>query len=641
MPNTYGLNRVLGGAILLIAIVAALSGWLVVASLRRLDVATAARARSTEIIHEVDDFLTAMLNQETGLRGYLITTRTDSLEPYQAGRPALDRAIADLRSLVAADAAQSERLRAAQTSAFAWESEVAEPAIAKMKDPSTRSEAIAIEGGGAGKRYFDGFRERLDAITEQERRALDRHDAVFAAAQRGASFAIWSGSVTTLLICAVVAYAISRLIVRPLRRLDSAMRRLARRDVAVEVPGTRRRDEVGAMARAVTVFKDNLVELDRTSLLRVTADTLPAMVGYVDAGRRIGFLNGEFSAWFDLGAEDVSQVSGRPLAETFGGGSFPGAGHELEAAFAGAETRFEHRLARRGAGRRDLEAFYRPHRAPDGKVLGVVTLLTDITERKRMERRLAGQTRDLLRSNEELEQFAYVASHDLKAPLRGIENLVGWIEEDLEGQLVGDTRTNMDLLRIRVRRLESLLDDLLAYSRAGRTAAAFEEVDVEALVKELAVLVSPPEGFAIVASQTLPTMQAAKAPLTQALQNLIGNALKHHDRPGEGHVWIEADTRDGGMVEFSVTDDGPGVPRQFRDRVFGMFQTLRPRDEVEGSGMGLAIVRKLVERQGGRIWIDDGRDGPDGRGVSVRFTWPREARDTLDGADGEPAPGRR
>src|SRR5665647_578350 len=124
------------------------------------------------------------------------------------------------------------------------------------------------------------------------------------------------------------------------------------------------------------------------------------------------------------------------------------------------------------------------------KLIGYAAIRIDITDRKQMEFRLAQQTQDLLRSNEELEQFAYVASHDLKAPLRGIENLVSWIEEDLESSLTGDTRTNMDLLKSRVRRLEGLLDDLLAYSRAGRDDTASDLVDTKELVGELALLVS-------------------------------------------------------------------------------------------------------------------------------------------------------
>ena len=124
--------------------------------------------------------------------------------------------------------------------------------------------------------------------------------------------------------------------------------------------------------------------------------------------------------------------------------------------------------------------------------------------------------------------------------------------------------------------------------------------------------------------------------MTQAFQNLIGNAIKHHDHPADGHVWVDASPADG-MVEFTVTDDGTGIPEQFRERVFGMFQTLKPRDEVEGSGMGLAIVKKLVERQGGKVWLGEGRDG---RGLSVHFTWPNGTKEIADGTDREPAAGR-
>jgi PAS domain S-box-containing protein len=272
-----------------------------------------------------------------------------------------------------------------------------------------------------------------------------------------------------------------------------------------------------------------------------------------------------------------------------------------------------------------------PQRGPDGAIQRWYGTNTDIDDRRGMERRLARHARDLRRSNEELEQFAYVASHDLKAPLRGIENLVGWIEEDLEGSLSGDVLTNMELLKSRVRRLDSLLDDLLAYSRAGRADATMATVDVKALVEDLALLVSPPEGFTIVADASLPTMEAARAPLTQALQNLVGNAIKHHDRPAEGRIVVEAKPSSD-MVEFTVSDDGPGIPEEFRERVFGMFQTLRPRDEVEGSGMGLAIVRKLVDRQGGTVWLADGRDG---RGLAVHFTWPADGgKGQTDGFDG-------
>jgi PAS domain S-box-containing protein len=351
--------------------------------------------------------------------------------------------------------------------------------------------------------------------------------------------------------------------------------------------------------------------------LRATTDALPAMVGYINADRRIGFLNGEFARWFALGVADVSEARGRVMKDVFAHEPLPGVSKELVAAFGGEQQRFERVLVRSDGTQADFDIIYRPHREAHEEVAGVVVLLNDVTERKDIDRRLVLQAQELRRQNEELEQFAYVASHDLKAPMRGIENLVTWIEEDLMGVLTEDTRANMELLKNRVGRLESLLDDLLAYSRAGREDLVAERVDTGALVAELAVLVSPPEGFEIVGRPNLPVLYAPRAALIQALQNLLTNAIKHHDHPSDGHVWVDA-RQDGSRVEFIVTDDGPGIPEQFRSRVFGMFQTLRPRDDVEGSGMGLAIVKKVVERQGGKIWLTEGEQ----RGLAVHFTWP-------------------
>ena len=601
------------------------------ATLDELNDAVEARVHSNRIVRQLDNFRTAMVNQETGERGFLLTGKSTSLEPYDRGRPALDRALDRLHGLVpASNAVQAARLAEAEAAARHWQTEVGERVRQLGADPATRAQALEIESEGHGKAYFDRLRQTLDAIESAEQQVLDRQNDRVNTAERHTILGAAVGALVTLAICGGVWLAVNRLIARPLVALAGVMRRLVGRDLDVAVPGTTRRNEVGEMARAVQVFKDSLIELDRTSVLRATADTLPALVGYVDRAHRVGFLNGEFGRWFDLGTADPAELQGRPLAEVFATTPFPGVPRELDAALAGEDTRFTRWVGARDGERRELEAFYRPHRGPDGAVLGAVTLLTDITERGRMVRRMARQARDLRRSNEELEQFAYVASHDLKAPLRGIENLVSWIEEDLEGALAGDTRTNMDLLKSRVRRLESLLDDLLAYSRAGRVTEDVVAVDTGALVVDLAGLVSPPEGFSILAEPGLPTVQAPRAPLTQVFQNLIGNAVKHHDHPATGHVWVEArDGADG--PEFTVTDDGPGVPERFRERVFGMFQTLRPRDEVEGSGMGLAIVKKLIDRQGGKIWLSDGREG---RGLAVHFTWPDASVGKQDGADG-------
>ena len=198
-----------------------------------------------------------------------------------------------------------------------------------------------------------------------EERSLALQSARVKAAERDTVLAMAIGAMLTLLICGGVGLAINRLIVRPLVALAAVMRRLVGRDLAVTVPNTRHRNEVGEMARAVEVFKGSLIELSRTSVLRATADTLPAMVGYVDRARRSGFLNGEFERWFDLKTADADEVQGRPLRDVFAADAFPGAARELDAALAGTDTRFVQRLSRRDGERRDVEAFYRPHRGPD------------------------------------------------------------------------------------------------------------------------------------------------------------------------------------------------------------------------------------------------------------------------------------
>jgi signal transduction histidine kinase len=254
-------------------------------------------------------------------------------------------------------------------------------------------------------------------------------------------------------------------------------------------------------------------------------------------------------------------------------------------------------------------------------------LKCQVTERQLAEKKLTANADELERSNAELEQFAYVASHDLKAPLRAIDNLSKWIEEDLKDVLVGEARENMELIRGRVARLEALLDDLLAYSRAGRIGTEVAPVDTAAMVDEIVALLDPPEGFTVSVSGELPKFSTANGPLEQVLRNLIGNAIKHHDRT-TGHANVSVEDR-GDFYEFAVTDDGLGIPPELQDRAFRMFETLKPRDEVEGSGMGLAIVKKVVEWQGGRVWIESETGS---RGATFRFIWKKHWQDKEAGA---------
>ena len=240
----------------------------------------------------------------------------------------------------------------------------------------------------------------------------------------------------------------------------------------------------------------------------------------------------------------------------------------------------------------------------------------DITELEIAQHALTTSVEELARSNADLEQFAYVASHDLKAPLRSIEVLVGWLAEDLADFEGEDVQNSLDLLKQRTARLNRLLEDLLEYSRAGRKVGQQSQTDCKALVKDIAALLGVPETFNLVAGEDLPLMNTYATPLEQVLRNLISNSIKHHPRP-DGTITVTAEQHDEHYL-FSVTDDGAGIPEKYADRVFEMFQTLRPRDEIEGSGMGLAIVNRIVKWQGGRIWFET---PPDGVGTVFKFEW--------------------
>ena len=271
------------------------------------------------------------------------------------------------------------------------------------------------------------------------------------------------------------------------------------------------------------------------------------------------------------------------------------------------------------------------HDAQDNLLHFIVTI-QDITERKRANLALQSKTEDLMRlnrmltnalealeqRNQELDQFAYVTSHDLKAPLRAIANLATWIEEDLGNNLPDENKEQFELLKNRVHRMEGLINGLLEYSRIGRTRQATETVDVGVLIAEITDSLSPLGKFTIETTSDMPVFQTKRVLLFQVLSNLINNAIKHHNR-SDGQVQVSV--RDlGNFYEFTVADDGPGIDPAYHRKVFTIFQTLRPRDDLESTGIGLSLVKKTVTAEGGKIMLESEA----GQGAVFRFTWPKE-----------------
>jgi two-component system, LuxR family, sensor kinase FixL len=253
-----------------------------------------------------------------------------------------------------------------------------------------------------------------------------------------------------------------------------------------------------------------------------------------------------------------------------------------------------------------------------GGDLEFCAFVRDMSQRKAVDEQIRRYATELERSNRELIDFAYSASHDLRAPMRGVAQIASWITEDHGAELPEPVRIDLNVLQKRVKRMQTLLDDMMEYARAGRSDGDLSHVDCAHLVREIIETLPLPDEFKIDV-KPMPTFLTHRTPLHQVLRNLISNAVKHHDRAdGRVEVWA---VDHGNPIEFIVRDDGPGIAQDYHEQIFRMFTTLKPRDAVEGSGMGLALVKKIVESRGGAVNLESA----EGRGATFRFTWPRSA----------------
>jgi PAS domain S-box-containing protein len=347
---------------------------------------------------------------------------------------------------------------------------------------------------------------------------------------------------------------------------------------------------------------------------RLLAEGVPNHLLFLDSNLHIEFANEVF---LEAAGWTAEKAIGLHVSELMGPERFLQRQPYYERALAGETVSYEQTGAI-GNEHGYFRFSYRPSFDDSGNVRGIFSMATDISARRRVELELERKQAELMRSNKDLEQFAYVASHDLKAPLRSIELLVTWIAEGLEGYDKNGVQENLELLSKRTQRLNRLLDDLLAYSRAGRKVGTHRQTDTHALVLDVTQLVSPPETISVSIEGQLPTFNTHATPLEQVFRNLISNAIKHHPGP-EGRVAVSCE-EEGDHYVFAVQDDGEGIPEEYADRVFEMFQTLKSRDQVEGSGMGLAIVNRIVQWQRGRVWFEPGRGD---RGTVFKFQWKK------------------
>jgi PAS domain S-box-containing protein len=254
-----------------------------------------------------------------------------------------------------------------------------------------------------------------------------------------------------------------------------------------------------------------------------------------------------------------------------------------------------------------------------GEVTRFIHVESDISERKKSEERLAEYYMYLEKANKELDKFAYVVSHDLKAPLRAISNLSSWIEEDIGDRFTEDSSQHFTMLKGRIVRMESLINGILEYSRADRVKSPNVMVDVKALINEIFELIVQNSNVTIELPENLPVINTERMKLQQVFLNLISNSIKYNDK--ENAIIKIACVEEEEAYTFSVEDNGPGIEERYHEKVFIIFQTLQARDTFESTGVGLAIVKKIIDETGGEIWIESELE------IYTRFLfkWPKKS----------------
>lgn len=357
------------------------------------------------------------------------------------------------------------------------------------------------------------------------------------------------------------------------------------------------------------------IRSDQKSLALLVAENVSAMLAYWDKNLICRFANSAYRQWFGRTRDEM--VDRMHIRELLGPELYQKNLPFIMGALEGRAQTFEREIPRPSGGTRHSLANYYPD-IVNGEVLGFIVHVADISAVKELEAERL-RVRDLEAKNKELEQFTYIASHDLQEPLRTISNYIEVIKSDHGQELNEHVRRFLDVIDRASARMSLLIRGLLDYSRLGRDRK-MDSVDTKKTVmdvlKELESLIQ--ETGARIHLGDLPTVKALGLELRQVFLNLIGNCIKFRRKDVPPELWIGSEKK-GDLWEFSVRDNGIGIHPKHFGRIFTMFQRLHPREDYPGHGIGLAFCKKIVELHGGRIWVES----DPGRGSTFCFTVPQ------------------
>jgi signal transduction histidine kinase/CHASE3 domain sensor protein len=617
-----------------------------------------------EVIGAANGAFADLVDMETSYRGFLLTGDDMFLQPYVDADREIDDELAHVESLTTDNQAQVERWRSIQEQVTQWRHVATEPGIALRRavtaGTATQDDLTRFVAAGEGRRRFTMIRSTFDQALTVESSLLAERQADANNRRIQLEVVLPAGTLLAVALGIGLALLLGADLIGPVTRLATTAREIAGGHLDRRI-GLRRTDEIGVAAAAFDQMADQL----QTTIVRGEAILTTAAEGILGLDRDGSIIFANPAAARMLGMAPSTLIGQNPAAwllpepgpispaapEDHDGAdvSSPDVNEAAGPAGTGSGRVLSPDIAQEGAGdlvrpgdgsRVPIEYASAPildsDQSGDG-VTGAVLTFRDVTERRAVQRALEERARELARSNADLEQFAYVASHDLQEPLRAVVSYLQLLERRYGGKLDERAEKYIGYAVDGGRRMQTLITDLLTYSRVGRREVEMEPVDLDVILDRVlsGLRVAIEESDAVVTHEPLPTIVADTSQMTQLFQNLIGNAVKFRGEEAP-RIEISAERQEAaspasvapgtsnGAWLFAVRDNGIGIAPEYRERVFVLFQRLHGRDEYSGTGIGLAVCKRIVERRGGTLWVDDAPGG----GSTFRFTIPDPGDDS-------------
>jgi PAS domain S-box-containing protein len=529
-----------------------------------------------EVLETLADLVVAMTTVESSARGFALSGDETYLVPYRANILRVEQGEATLRNLTLDNPNQQDQIPALETLA-AQKIQGAEGAIVVRRAGGLEGAGKAFEAG-LGRRLMDEFQAVIRKMQDEELRLLTLRDAEAAQREEQAKIILFTGTVLGLLIAVAAGWS-------------------------VQSDLTARRAAVEHLAQMESRYR-GLLEAAPDAMVVVNPAGYIVLLN-VQAEKQFGYSRDE------LLGQKVKNIIPEGFAERLIADALRSA-EDARAQKIG--TGIELSGRRKDGSAFPIEIMLSPLESPEGFL--VTAAIRDISVRKQSEAHLLLKMDELNRSNEELRQFAYIASHDLQEPLRMVASYTQLLSRRYKGKLDADADEFIAYAVDGANRMQRLIQDLLTYSRVGTKGINLADISSEkALQHALANLHGAiGDSAAVVTHDPLPDVMADEGQLTQLFQNLVGNGIKYHSTELP-RVHISAARQGGRKWLFSVKDNGLGIDKQYFERIFGMFQRLHKREEFAGTGIGLAICKKIVERHGSHISVES----QPGQGSTFRF----------------------